>query len=314
MLYSLAKDKDDDDQPKWITGSTSLRKGKREMQYRTAPPQSIRIGGKWYSYSRIEPMATSMALILDTINGDGTSMSERTWKTVTGLVRDKTFMRGLADVIAWMESGNLYKIDAWSSNFAASYMPNIVRTALRSGDPYVRQYMVEDPDNHWSDWAKRTMEKALPSPAFAPQPKVDLWGNDVAKTPPTSHPVSDFLYRLTVPVNVQEAVTPVNVDRLIMNWNAQNPSEQWYPTLPSATYKKDGKKIRMSEQEYHDFLKVRGQYALRLLGNRRFNFSNPTERDKKAIGNAFSRSTSLARRTLARKQIRKPATQRKIFE
>ena len=37
-------------------------------KFRAVPPLSIRIGNKWISYSRIEPLAVTLATIVDAIN------------------------------------------------------------------------------------------------------------------------------------------------------------------------------------------------------------------------------------------------------
>jgi len=64
-LYGMVNS--DSDEPPKITGSAAAlnERGKRDLQYRTYPPQSIRIGDQWFSYARIEPVATSLSTMID---------------------------------------------------------------------------------------------------------------------------------------------------------------------------------------------------------------------------------------------------------
>lgn len=300
VLAGLVNDTDDDGLPKWLTGSspTPTERGEREFQYRNVPAQSIRMPGsdRWVSYSRIEPMATTLSTMVDLMQKDGEDMSQKTWQTLTGLARDKTFLQGISDVIDVVEKRDLNAVADWSSNFAASYVPNIVRNSLRSEDDLVRQYMVEDPDNQWQDIAKRTAQRAFPHKALMPPAKVDLFGRDVEKASATGWPLTDFIYNATMPIRLQDKEPVQNVDRFLINYNNKFPDNQYWPIPPSPTYRSGGESLRMDEDQYHQFLQLRGEYISERQG--RINADNPTPEQKERLQKLFSEATVFAKRQM----------------
>lgn len=62
----------------------------------------------------------------------------------------------------------------------------------------------------------------------APPPKVDLWGREIERHSFGS-PGTDFLYRMTVPVRIQETDRTTQLDRLILNWNNGTPMSSSRP-------------------------------------------------------------------------------------
>lgn len=299
FLYSVANDLDDDGQPKYITGSSpiSSERGRRDFMYRNAPPQSIKLPGTdtWVSYSRIEPLATSLSTMIDLLQNPDESTGKKAWTTLTGLARDKTFMRGISDVIEIVEKRDLNSLVDWSSNFVSSYMPNIVRSTLRAGDPRVTQYMVEDPDDHFKDWIKQTTRRALPYRAFMPPAKVDIFGRDVTKGS-VNGPKTDFAYRSMVPVRIQNARPLERVDRFLLNYNTEFPDSQYWPTLPSPTMRYQGKEYRLTEDEYHEFLRVRGEYIARRQGF--ISPERPTKKMRQRLTKLFTEATKYAKNSL----------------
>ena len=302
VLAALVNDKDEDGLPKFITGSstTKTERGKRDLQYRTVPAQSIKIPGtdRWVSYSRIEPLATSLSLMVDLIHKDGNKIEEKTWTSLTGLIRDKTFMSGLSDIIDLVEKRDLDAVSEWSSKFAASYMPNIIRTALRSSDDKIRQYMVDDKDNKWKGWLKRTGQEALPHPALMPPAKVDLFGRDILKDSETGSPITDYIYRMLMPIRVQDKDPLNRIDQFIVAYNNNPPDgNEYYPVLPNTSYPDDkGITQRMNEDQYHEFLRLRGEYVAE-----RANQINPeklTKDEKEKLVKLFSEATKYARQKM----------------
>ena len=78
---------------------------------------------------------------------------------------------------------------------------------------------------------------------------------------------------------------------MLINYNQRNPDKQWWPSMPTA----GNKEHRMDEQQYHDFLKRRGELILRMSGNVKLNYSEPTERDKKLVQSIFRKATKVAK-------------------
>jgi hypothetical protein len=76
--------------------------------------------------------------------------------------------------------------------------------------------------------------------------------------------------------------------------DAANTDNQWYPQLPLPRYTKDGVQVRMSQQEYYDYLKLRGEEAVALMPDN-LNFDNPTKEDIDRVQKAFERATDTAK-------------------
>ncbi len=262
------------------SGASFSQPGQKAAEDRTKPPQSIRIGDKWVSYSRLEPLSTGLTVMVDAAEGvrdakNGKDMSRvlvDSNKTLVALVRDKTFMQGIGDIIRAMESPD--KASQWLSNFSASFVPNLARSAMRSSDPMVRDYAVPGRGVEWAgNLAKRTGQKMFPLAAIAPPPKVDLWGREVEKV---DAPGSDFLYRLTVPIAIQKADGNIP-DRFIMNWNNQNPNDGFYPSPPPRSFKaKLGKTVDMTDEQYNAFAKQSGKMAFEAVSQMGLDPNHPS--------------------------------------
>ena len=234
----------------WITGSADSykEKGKREEQYRTAPPMSIRLGGKWYSYERIEPFATALGTM---VNGIDSPRCCQRWATKTpvgrfmqrevDMVRDKTFLKSIGDVIAAVEQPE-ERWEKFATNFVTSWVPNTIKQPLRAirGDVGENRALGESSTPH--RFGRDLIRGAAPG-VDEPAPKVDLWGEDVNRGGGPV-PGTDFLARLISPVQAMPTDARYG-DRLIAAWNTSHPNEEYHPETPSPT-------IRVTRQEYQD--------------------------------------------------------------
>lgn len=285
----------DDDDP-WITGSPGTQRGERDMAYRTAPPYSIRLGDKWVSYQRLEPISTMLTVAVDTAkslrrvgSGDTTQSAElaRYWETSKSLVRDKTFLSGLSDILYAIEYNDATRL---AVNFGSSWTPNALKHAVRANDPYIREQKVWG-DDTINKSARRIAYGLWPTAGNAPPPKQDLWGRDVKKGP---KPISDYLWTLLSPVDVR---TPqvARPDIAITNWNTQNPDEPFAPTSmqPYVTIK--GERKYLTDQQYANMLKDAGSRALNRLNRANLNTSTPTARDIDIINRVLQQERKAAR-------------------
>ena len=238
------------------------------MEEKQTPPQSIRLGGRWWSYARLEPFATAMTPIIDTLeavrNKSGQNEEARwstLWRSLLGQVRDKTWLQGLGDIIRAVEDDR--QSMAVVENFGASWIPNIVRSSLRARDPYQRDYKVlpEEGRTYLAGSVKAAAQKALPAESLAPRAKMDWLGRPVEKSEGFG-PASDVVWRLVSPVRVQTVKSLDNFDRMIFNWNRKADArgfKVWWPTLPSNRYSIPGRPWEdrgktMTEGEYAAFL------------------------------------------------------------
>jgi fructose-specific component phosphotransferase system IIB-like protein len=259
----------------WLTGSAaSIReKGQREQQFRNAPPQSIRIGDKWVSYSRVEPLASMLTATVDMLSSINDAKNGKdigavigdSMKHLTALVRDKTFLQGVGDVMRALEDPENF-VPSWASSFAASWTPNLIKSIGRADDPVFRDYSPKGQGvaEFGAAMLEKTGQRALPIESLAPMPKVDLWGRDIEKGGPGYGPNTDFLYRVLSPVNIQKA-DDNRLDRLIMAWNNKYPDDGFYPATPKKFLQAKGERITLTDEEFNQFAKMSGQKAFEIL-------------------------------------------------
>ena len=300
----------DDDEEPWITGTLAWNspRGQRDQEQKYGPPQSVRIAGRWYSYARIEPFATSMATIVDLIKAMRSApekgidaASYQAFNSVKQQLKDKTFLSSVGDIIRWADKDQGSK--TWSENFAASWVPNMFRQGARAFDPYIRNVNDKGPVG------KSILRKMLPIPLLQNPPKRDIWGVAIKKGEgPDWPPATDILYRMVVPVRTQLAITPNNIDRMLFNWNnkvSQKVGEKaWWPELPRMSYKKNGKTIEMTPDEYDKFIQYRGEFARKRLMAQYWRdgkaFNEPTKREVERVRDAFAAAGRHAKARLRR--------------
>ena len=133
-----------------ITGGAPKNKKERELLYATGwQPYSIKIGNKYYSYSRLEPIGSIFGLTADFVNTVKNS-SEKTINetsaevlmSVTKNLSSKTFLSGISKVLDAISDPEHYGA-TYIEQLAGSLVPSGVAAVARSTDPYVRE--VESP-------------------------------------------------------------------------------------------------------------------------------------------------------------------------
>ena len=97
---------------------------------------SIRIGDTWWSYERLDPFATALGMMVDYLNalrsGDTKRMIGTPVASTLGMLENKTFLRGIGEIMAAVDSPlPAEAVAKWSSNFSVSWIPNIARTGVR---------------------------------------------------------------------------------------------------------------------------------------------------------------------------------------
>lgn len=298
-LYSWMVPDDESGLPR-VTGTTPYQRGD---QYRfdtsTIPNQSIRIGDRWVSYAGIEPAATTLSALVDGINfinerdNGRDDAFDRLFLRMRGQVKEKTFLKSIADIERALESPD--KAEDWFSNFASSWVPNIIRSTARATDTKVRQFQKDEP------FLEKTAQRALPLPEFAGPQLMDWWGRDIDRDKLFDTAGSDFMFRLLSPTQTRTAKNVTNIDRMIMNWNNGNPNDEWFPSpitvksletqLNSTKSVMDsGVPIKVEPEQWRQFMKESGQLSLKLALITDFDHENPGKEDIDALKNVFTRS------------------------
>lgn len=292
----------DDDEP-IITGNVPRSPSNRNLAYRTAPPQSIRIGDRWISYSRIEPLATSIATMIDGLNtidrikkGQNPlkAMGEG-WSAFVGQTQDKSFLHGISDVLYAIEQGDPSRL---ATGVVTAAMPNIVKTAARSGDDEIREQRTWGTldQGRGSQIIERMQYGLFPAGTNAPPAKVDVWGRPIRKYSfGGGMAVSDWLYRMAVPANIVDADAIDPLDRLIVNWNNDHPNEVYAPAAVGNFVdmrRSDGtrKRVYMTDDEYHRFASKSGRMAHEMLQGMGMDPESPRREDIRAIREVLERT------------------------
>jgi hypothetical protein len=237
-VLTLVGGEDDDDKLISITGSAGASRGEIDFTWRVAPPLSIRVGDTWFSYARLDPFAIQLqtwvdvvqALRLGAINWE--EAGKRILEMAAGLVYDKTFIRSLSDLTAVLmdpASGIVRAVQRYSTSF----IPSVLRSIVRSADPYLRD---TKPLGDGVFWTRSLFEKAWRG-ALLPwslEPRVDLWGRPI-EVSVFERPLTDFLFRLVAPMRTARLnVHPV--DLMLLRWNTEHPDEAYFPAPPDRTF------------------------------------------------------------------------------
>ena len=296
LIYGL----DDDEELPFITGS-SPRYGSAEQQFKAnkIPPYSIRIGDTYYSYRWLEPLATSLALIADTVqalkdsdNGrDATQISKKLFNSAKQIVVEKSFLDSLGE-ISRVASDPEYSMVNWGTNFAASWVPNVVRQTIQIFDDNIRDYKNRAKGEEFFEEQFKILIGRTGLVKAAP--KIDYFGREITKDTLAGAAPLSKLMRL-IPI---QAITPdENMNRaelLMWRYNQLNPDDPYYPAVPAYYFTRDGKKLYFSGDNYTDYATESGQLALKQINNAfrhgLLDENNPTKEDIELIKKIFSRA------------------------
>ena len=97
-----------------------------------------------------------------------------------------------------------------------------------------------------------------------------------------------------MPVRVQNNET-FTADRVIMNYNLQNPEDERFPLAPQPYYTAGGKTFYMTDGQYADLARLTGETASASLDGMDFNVDKPTLYDVEWINDSVSESRGVVR-------------------
>lgn len=290
---------DDEDKSFAITGSVSGETpAARAASYRTSHPYSLKVtvGGEPYyvSYKRVEPFATTMATLVDTVQSWKKGEEWEMGRKLMRQAKDKTFLTTVGD-ISRMVDGEIDPRDI-VSNIGAGFVPNLYRQEMRAYQNELTDLRIDKKDN-MANAGRKTVYRML---ATGGALRRDIWGREI-------HPSGlrgswlATAYRMSgLPaVTDKDVVTP---DIALARWNEMHDGTDkvYQPSPPDAIIPKSitgGSPRAMTDEEYSRFLQLSGQLALERASQ--ITYSNPpTEAQINAIRNSFKRARELAKRRL----------------
>lgn len=130
-----------------ISGGGPIDFKKRQTLQATGwQPYSIRIGNKWYSYHRAEPIGLMLGLVADTVHGAFShedpeitqSKADNAWSHVMRNLDDLPFVMTLSDLLANLHGSVTTKVQRFVQHEAASFVPAIVGNVAQMSDRTVR--------------------------------------------------------------------------------------------------------------------------------------------------------------------------------
>jgi hypothetical protein len=306
-IMALVSLSGDDDEYPLITGSQgSLSATGRTFMRDKIPPYSIRIGGTYYSYKRLDPFATSLALIADGINSyrayKGGAKSEEIIKNLVGAARsqfvDKSFFSAFNQLYQTLSTeGYAFK---WGANFASSWMPNVVRQTVGYFNDNINTSSNQSKGRNWyENMFYMTVDKAG---LLHASPKIDYLGREVKKDSVEASSPLGIIARI-VALNPQSPDENMEkADRLLFNYAKQNPESAFYPDVPSYFFRHNGKVVYFTGDNYQEYAKDSGELAHKQINNAIkhgiLNVEKPTEKDIKIIKGIFQKSRKLVKQRL----------------
>ncbi|MEE9354211.1 MAG: hypothetical protein V3U75_01340 [Methylococcaceae bacterium] len=129
-----------------ITGGGPNNRADREALFATGwQPYSIKIGDKYYSYGRLEPLGMVMGISADA-SDIWDEMNKEEQENVAALIglsvgknlTSKTFMKGLSDAMDAATDPGRHGA-RWVRNFAGTVVPSIAAATTRAIDPELKQ-------------------------------------------------------------------------------------------------------------------------------------------------------------------------------
>jgi len=128
-----------------VTGGAPDDPRERALWMRTRQPYSIRVGDRWYSYGRLEPLGMIFGISADMMQL-GQKMDAKTVGEMAELmtgsfarnIASKTWLRGLTDVIHAMSDPERYGQN-WIQSFSGTLIPTGMAQVAHAEDPYLRR-------------------------------------------------------------------------------------------------------------------------------------------------------------------------------
>jgi hypothetical protein len=129
-----------------ITGAAPADAAQRDAFYAEGKlPYAVKIGDTWYSFSRLEPIATPLkwtALMMDALRDSPNQPIDATASkmafAVAKALGDATYLSGFSALIDALNEPEIFA-PRFVARIAGGFVPAAVRTGVQATDPYIRQ-------------------------------------------------------------------------------------------------------------------------------------------------------------------------------
>jgi hypothetical protein len=269
-VAAAMNDGDDEEGLPLLTGTKERNVDRRGLQYRTAPPMSIRLGGQYFSYARIEPLNSSLALMVDFLEKakDGETVSDAAFSSFVGQIDDKNYAQGIEEIMKVINEEQ-----SWAdipAKIAVGFVPNAYRQPTKEARNIVTETRFRKKEDLATKGSKVLQQAEMPYSGIVH--RYDIWG-DPMRTNALQAPI---WARILSPIKVKDTKNIFPADLAIMKWNDKAPEDKrWYPSLPDVP-KFNGKEV--SAKEYSAFVRESGKLARELVSEHTFG-DEPTQEE-----------------------------------
>jgi len=178
--YLLAKDG-------LITGGLPTNKNEREEKLSTGwQPYSLKLGDKYVSFARIEPIATVLGLAADITEniekakakGDEATAGDylKLAETIKRNVSDKTFLQGIGNLVEALNDPSRFG-QSYASSLVSSVIPSVVGGVASAIDPAVR----DTKDSSFVGAMQNRLQSRIPGLSQNLPEKLNVWGDTVTR-------------------------------------------------------------------------------------------------------------------------------------
>ncbi len=223
-------------------------------------PYSVKIGDKWVSFSRIEPLGILLGLAADFTEISGFAdpelqpelddLAETIVKAISKNVTSKTWLRGLTEAFkAWDDP------DRYGNRFIQNYVKTLVPTAVaqveRTIDPELEAIY-----SKMDALKSRIPEFALKAAGVEPlPPRLDLWGNPVSQQiGEGERPWVETALSVVNPFYIsEEKTTPIDQELTRLKLGISKPSRK--QTIL-------GMPLELTPEMHNDFIKAMNEKSI----------------------------------------------------
>ena len=278
---------------------------------------SIRIGDTWWSYERWDPYATTISLTVDALNawkrGEFSEIPAATINSLTRASVDKTFFSGISDIAeAIRRSQDVRPGEEGSEAFwrgahhfgisyTTSWVPAYIKNTFRAQQDVYPERGLWGKGQEFDERATQRYLQRAEMGLAEDRPRIALFGEPIPRHTPFSNPALDFAWKFASPIKTK-AHDPFIGNRIIMNWNWQNPKAQLNPRSPRYIRIKDTT-IYLTDEQLEDYARLGGGNARKIIEyvESQGGFddpANPSLKDKEIVKRAVERGYRQARMAL----------------
>jgi len=224
-----------------LTGGGPTDKDKRRTLRNSGwQPYSVKIGDKYYSYERLEPIGSVVGMAADFAeisekSEDYENLGTAVIQSFAKNIASKTFLQGVTDVINALSDPDRYG-DKYVQRFLTSVVPSFVRRAASAVDPTLRK----------TENVKEAFQSRLPYLSKALLPRRDIFGREIEYE-------GNIFSRFILPIGIStESKDPVDKELIRL---------KIYPNMPSDRV--SGEKL--TPEQYDQYAKESGEMAHKIL-------------------------------------------------